>query len=207
MAAFPRVVVILRGFAAGDAVAACEELALARVLSYEVTFEGEPTSKALKAIVDRFGNQAYVGAGTVKTLEQLRFAVGVGASFIVSPHFDPRLVAAAKAAGVLSVPGAMTPSEILAAAQAGADLVKVFPIVTLGGPEYVRQIRAPIPEVPLLVTGGVTIELGRSCLLAGCQSVAASVALIDGQACETRDWKKLAASVSTYHEALLAVGP
>jgi 2-dehydro-3-deoxyphosphogluconate aldolase / (4S)-4-hydroxy-2-oxoglutarate aldolase len=96
-----------------------------------------------------------VGAGTVRTLDQLKRCVDAGAGFLVSPHFDPQLVAAAIESGVPIVPGALTPSEIVAAINAGAAAVKVFPVSAVGGPAYLRAVLEPLPDARLVPSGEV----------------------------------------------------
>ncbi len=99
-----------------------------------------------------------IGVGTVKTEDEVARAHAAGARFVVSPHTDEALIRRARALGLVSIPGAMTPTEILRARAAGADLVKLFPIATLGGARFVELIRGPLGEVPLWVSGGVGLE-------------------------------------------------
>jgi 2-dehydro-3-deoxyphosphogluconate aldolase/(4S)-4-hydroxy-2-oxoglutarate aldolase len=98
------------------------------------------------------------GVGTVKTVDEVHRARDAGASFVVSPHTDVRLIEAAQAAGMVCIPGALTPTEVLTAHGAGADFVKVFPVSAVGGAKYVQQLKGPIPEVRLWVSGTVQIE-------------------------------------------------
>jgi 2-dehydro-3-deoxyphosphogluconate aldolase/(4S)-4-hydroxy-2-oxoglutarate aldolase len=98
------------------------------------------------------------GVGTVTEVAHVEAAVAAGARFVVSPHTDAAIIRAAKSAGLVSIPGAMTPTEILAAVAAGADVVKLFPIATLGGPRFLELIRGPLPHVRFWVSGGVRID-------------------------------------------------
>lgn len=99
-----------------------------------------------------------LGVGTVTSIEQIDRAANANARYIVSPHTDPDLIAHAHSVGLVSIPGAMTPTEILAARAAGADTVKVFPVSAVGGPGFVRWLRGPLPDVPLWVSGNVMVE-------------------------------------------------
>ncbi len=120
------------------------------------------------SLITRFSGELelVVGAGTVRTPEQVQQAVDAGARFIVSPHFDPAVIAATNACDVVSVPGTFTPSEMVAAVAAGADVVKLFPaphdIAT-----YVRQIIAPLPDLRIFPTAGVSPDNFRDVLSAG----------------------------------------
>ena len=110
-------------------------------------------------LVQRFARPDRVlGIGTVTSPEQVDRAASANASFIVSPHTDPDLVARARASGLVAIPGAMTPTEILRARTAGADAVKVFPVSAVGGPRFVRWLRGPLPDVPLWVSGNVDLD-------------------------------------------------
>lgn len=111
-----------------------------------------------------------VGAGTVLAPESARAAVAAGARFLVSPICDPEVLAEAARLDVPSIPGAFTPTEMLHAHRSGADIVKVFPAVP-GGPDYIRAVRGPLPNIPLFPTAGVTIENFTDYLNAGCVGV------------------------------------
>ena len=134
------------------------------VLEVPVTVAHAP--EAIADIVARYPEMV-VGAGTVLTCDEARQCIEAGARFITSPGFVPAVVACAKEADVVVFPGALTPSEIIAAWSAGADFVKIFPAGTAGGPNYVRAIKAPLPQVPLIVTGGVNQLTAFDYILAG----------------------------------------
>ena len=143
-----------------------------------------------------------VGAGTVLDAGQATDVIGAGADFVVSPITDRDMVRACREAGVLVAPGAFTPTEIVAAWRAGADLVKVFPATSLG-PQFVRDLRGPLPQVRLMPTGGVTVENAREYLAAGAAAVGLGGALVDAKAVEARDWagiearaRRLAAAIA-----------
>lgn len=129
----------------------------------EVTFDqADPdcigkTAGAIRALVEKYGAQMKFGAGTVLSKEQVKAAKDAGAQYIISPNTDAAVVAYTKELGLVSIPGAMTPSEIIAAHNCGADIVKLFPAGTLGF-AYIKDILAPISHVKLCATGGVTEE-------------------------------------------------
>lgn len=120
-----------------------------------------------------------IGAGTVTETTAVEVAVGAGARFIVSPGFLSDVVETALAAGVPVVPGALTPTEVMTAWQAGATAVKVFPVASVGGPAYVRSIRAPLPHIPLVVSGGIRPDEVDSYLEAGALGVSLGSSLVD----------------------------
>jgi 2-dehydro-3-deoxyphosphogluconate aldolase/(4S)-4-hydroxy-2-oxoglutarate aldolase len=128
-----------------------------------------------------------VGAGTVLDIEVARQCVGAGASFVTSPGFDLRVVEFAVKEGILVLPGALTPTEVMAGWQAGADLVKVFPCAQLGGATYIRALRAPLPQVPLVAAGGVNQQTAADFIEAGAVAIGVGAELIPRRALEQRE--------------------
>jgi 2-dehydro-3-deoxyphosphogluconate aldolase/(4S)-4-hydroxy-2-oxoglutarate aldolase len=143
------------------------------VRAFEVTLN-EPEATALEAIriVARHaeGTSLAIGAGTVLTIEAAARALDAGARFLVMPHTDHELIGWAAARGVPSFPGAMTPTEILTAWRAGAAAVKLFP-ASVVGPTFIREFRGPFPDIPLVPTGGVTIDSIGPLVRAGASAV------------------------------------
>jgi 2-dehydro-3-deoxyphosphogluconate aldolase/(4S)-4-hydroxy-2-oxoglutarate aldolase len=198
----PDAVVIYRGIAPGEVYAATEALLGAGLTAFEVTLDSPGALKSIAGLAERYAGRAQVGAGTVRTVPQVGEAAAAGASFLLSPHLDAAVVAATKEAGLLSVPGALTPTEAVQARQAGADVVKIFPVGPVGGAAYVAQLRQPLGDIPLLATGGVTARMGRACLDAGCLGVGVGVGLIDPGAVRDRDWDRLTAAARRYTAVL-----
>lgn len=125
----------------------------------EVTFDHksadyQKTVDAIAAVSEAMGDKMYMGAGTVLTPHQVDLAAGAGAKYIISPDTKPDVIRRTKELGLLSMPGAMTPTEIELAYQSGADFVKVFPVGTLGA-GYLKAVRAPLSHIPMLAVGGV----------------------------------------------------
>ncbi len=142
-----------------------------------------------------------VGAGTVLDADTAAAAVWSGADFIVSPLADPGMIAACRAHETLVAPGAFTPAEIVAAWDRGADIVKVFPATSLG-PQYLRDVRAPFPQLRLMPTGGVTLENARAFLEAGASAVGLGAALVDKKAVAAGDWKAVTERAARLVESL-----
>jgi 2-dehydro-3-deoxyphosphogluconate aldolase/(4S)-4-hydroxy-2-oxoglutarate aldolase len=163
------VVAIARHIGAERAPGVAAALAAGGVRAFELTLN-EPEADALAAIEaaarTASGHGLDVGAGTVLSIAAAQRALDAGATFLVMPHLDAELVAWAAARGVPALPGAATPTEVLGAWRAGAAAVKVFPASVLG-PSFVREMRGPLPDIPLLPTGGVTAEDAGAFIAAG----------------------------------------
>jgi 2-dehydro-3-deoxyphosphogluconate aldolase / (4S)-4-hydroxy-2-oxoglutarate aldolase len=136
-----------------------------------------------------------IGAGTLLTAAQMQEAIASGAQFLFTPHVAPTLIERAIAAQIPIVPGALTPTEIVTAWQAGATCVKVFPIQAVGGAAYLQSLRAPLGDLPLIPTGGVTVENARTFLEAGAIAVGLSGQLFPRAAIEQADWQAITAQV------------
>lgn len=163
------VVAIARRLDAPRAAAVAQALAAGGVRAFELTLNApEPDAlRALEAVArQRSDHGLEIGAGTVLSIESAGRAIDAGATFLVMPHLDADLVAWAARRGIPALPGCATPTEILAAWRAGAAAVKVFP-ASVVGPAFVRECRGPFPEIPLLPTGGVTLESAPEFIAAG----------------------------------------
>jgi 2-dehydro-3-deoxyphosphogluconate aldolase/(4S)-4-hydroxy-2-oxoglutarate aldolase len=171
------VVAVMREMAPARAADVAEALVAGGVTALEVTADAPDLPAALAAVEDRVGEDALVGTGTVLSPATVREAVDAGARFVVSPTFDPEVVAATTDAGAVAVPAGFTPTEIRDAWTAGADLVKLFPAAT-GGPAHLSRVRGPLADVPLVPTGGVDRESAAAYLEAGAVAVGAGSALV-----------------------------
>ncbi|GAA4617327.1 MULTISPECIES: bifunctional 4-hydroxy-2-oxoglutarate aldolase/2-dehydro-3-deoxy-phosphogluconate aldolase [Saccharopolyspora] len=163
--------VVYRGMAPQQVLRLSEALHQAGVRSFEVTMTGERPMETIELLSRELPGDALIGAGTVSTPEQVSASAAAGARFAVSPHFDAEVVERTREEGLLSVPGAFTPTEIMAARKAGADVVKVFPINAVGA-DYLRQLRGPMPDLVVMASGGVTPALAAEVVAAGAACVA-----------------------------------
>jgi len=158
-----KVITICRRVYGEDLLKLADALYAGGIKMIEVTFDQadpdciEKTSECIRSLCDRFGDKMMFGAGTVLTAEQVVAAAKAGARYIISPNVDADVIAKTKELGLVSIPGAMTPSEILTAHKLGADIVKLFPAGYLGF-GYIKDILGPISHVKLCATGGVTEE-------------------------------------------------
>jgi 2-dehydro-3-deoxyphosphogluconate aldolase/(4S)-4-hydroxy-2-oxoglutarate aldolase len=128
-----------------------------------------------------------VGAGTVRDLETARACVEAGAGFITSPGFNPRIVDFTVRQNVASIPGALTPTEVMMGCDAGADLVKIFPCAQVGGPRYIRALKAPFPNIPLIASGGVNQVTASEFIRAGAVALGIRGELMPPAAIQRRD--------------------
>jgi 2-dehydro-3-deoxyphosphogluconate aldolase/(4S)-4-hydroxy-2-oxoglutarate aldolase len=165
-----RIVAIIRTGARAQAKMCAEAARAAGIRAIEITF-GTPECVELVAELAAAWPEIVMGVGTTLDPAQVDAAAAAGARFVVSPNVDAAVIRATRDAGLVSIPGAATPTEIVAAWRAGATLVKVFPIATLGGADYVRLVRGPLPHIPLVTTGGVRLEAVPDLLAAGAVAV------------------------------------
>lgn len=171
------IVAILRGITPPEAEPIAAALIAAGVTTIEVPLNSPDPLASIRAMQDRFGDSARIGAGTVLSVHQVRDVAATGARLIVSPNCDPQVIAATKQAGLDSFPGVMTPTEALAALAAGADALKLFP-GELVGPAGLRAMRAVLPpEMPLYAVGGVSDRNMGEWLEAGAQGFGIGSAL------------------------------
>ncbi len=187
------VIPIIRAPSADAAVAVAEALLQAGLPVAEITMTVPNAIAAIGAVAKRFPGKLLVGAGTVTDAETARRAVDAGAEFIVTPCLVPAVIEAAQRAGVAVLPGALTPGEVFEAFRHGADMVKVFPAQSVGGAAYLRALRGPFPDIPLVPTGGVTLENMAELFTAGAAAVGVGTELISQDALARRDYAAIGA--------------
>lgn len=173
------VIPILRTATADDARALTEALLEAGVTTVEIPLTVPGALEVIADLARRLGARLLIGAGTVLDAASAQRCVDAGARFIISPGIDMETIAWCKRAGVAVLPGALTPTEILAAWKAGADMVKVFPASAVGGAGYLRAVKAPLPQIELVPTGGVSLETVASFIRAGAAAVGVGGDLVD----------------------------
>ncbi|MEU6825417.1 bifunctional 4-hydroxy-2-oxoglutarate aldolase/2-dehydro-3-deoxy-phosphogluconate aldolase [Streptomyces atriruber] len=183
------VIAILRSGSAARFAEVAETLCAEGVRAVEFTLTTPGVLDALREFSQHRPDGLALGAGTVTTPHEAEQAVAAGAGYLITPAVSPAVIAEARKLGVPVLPGALTPTEILGAWQLGAAMVKLFP-GSLGGPAYVRAVRAPLPDVPLVPTGGIALEEAPAYLAAGATALGLGGPLI-GDACESGDLEAL----------------
>ena len=171
------------------------------ITSVEVTMTTPGAVAGIGRLAEALGDSVLLGVGTVLDSKACREAVNAGAQFVVSPGFDEAVHATVKEMEKVSIPGAMTPTEILRAWTAGADLVKVFPSGPLG-PGFLREVMAPLPHVKLMPTGGIDAANVGEWFKAGAVCVGAGAALVTKESVAKRDWGAITERARTFARAV-----
>lgn len=164
----------------------------------EITMSVAGAIDVIKELSGKYGDKIILGAGTILDPETGRMALLAGAKFIVSPILNVELIALCRRYGAVVMPGAMTPTEILAAWTAGADLVKVFPCGQLGGAEYLKSIKGPLPQVPLVPTGGVNLQTAAGFIKAGAVALGVGGELVDKKAVAEKNFQVITDNTRAY---------
>lgn len=167
----------------------------------EITWDDERAPRLLEKARKATGTKILWGMGTVTTTEQARLAVGAGAQFIVSPVLVPEVVSLCQEMGVVSIPGAFSPTEVYCAWRAGGDFIKIFPACALG-PSYFQELRGPLPGVPLIAVGGIDASNAGLFLRAGACAVAAGSRLVLRDLVADQRWDRLADTVREFVTAV-----
>jgi 2-dehydro-3-deoxyphosphogluconate aldolase/(4S)-4-hydroxy-2-oxoglutarate aldolase len=195
-----RLIAVIRASSPAEALGAALSIAKGGIRMLEITFTIPDAPRVIGELAHH--PEVIVGAGTVLEVAQAEAALRAGARFLIAPNLAPAVGEAARAAGVMWAPGAFTTGEILAARAAGADLVKVYPVGVAGGPQLIRVIRDPLPDVPLLAAGGTTLDNMLPFLLAGCVGVGLGGALCDPKLVAGGHWDDLITRARTFVQRL-----
>ena len=157
----------------------------------EITWNSDRAPELIAALRSELSD-CVIGTGTLLTRRDLESAIAAGAKFLFTPHVDFGLIQMALQQGIPIVPGALSPTEIVTAWQAGATSVKVFPVQAVGGASYIRNLQGPLGQIPLIPTGGVTVENAKEFLAAGAIAVGLSGNLFPAAAVQAGDWQAIA---------------
>lgn len=195
------VVAVIRAQSKDQLTGITEALLEGGVPAIEVTMSTPKAIAGIEMLADKYGDRAVIGVGTVIDAATCRDAIAAGAQFVVSPVFDDEIVATTRRYGKISIPGAFTPTEILRAWTAGADVVKVFPSTVLG-PGYFKDILAPLPQLRLTPTGGVDLKNVADWIKAGAVFVGAGSSLVTKDALSKNDWASITTNSKAFVEAI-----
>jgi 2-dehydro-3-deoxyphosphogluconate aldolase/(4S)-4-hydroxy-2-oxoglutarate aldolase len=196
-----RIVAVMRtqqGHVLGDV---AEALLAGGVEVMEVTFTVPKAHRILEQVADRIGDKLLLGAGTVLDTETARVALLSGARFIVSPTLDVKVIELCQRYDALVMPGALTPTEVLTAWQAGADIVKIFPS-ELTGPRYLKALHGPLPQIRLMPTGGVNLLTAADFLRAGACALGISGSLVEAEAVSSGNMARIESLARQYVEII-----
>ncbi|MBQ8431990.1 MAG: bifunctional 4-hydroxy-2-oxoglutarate aldolase/2-dehydro-3-deoxy-phosphogluconate aldolase [Clostridia bacterium] len=198
-----RLIVILRGIQSRQLLPLTEALYAGGIRLLEITYSAngtvpdEETAAQIALLASHFKNRMFIGAGTVLTEKQVELTRNAGGGFIISPDTYEPVIQKTKALGMVSIPGALTPSEITAAHRAGADLVKLFPVTSLGS-AYVKAVRAPLSHIPLLAVGGVDETNMEEYLRAGIAGFGVGSNITDKKMLEKENYEGMEALAKSY---------
>ena len=173
---------IVRAPSPEDAFRAAEAIISGGIGVAEITMTVPNAIRVMERVAERYGDKVLLGAGTILDPESCRAALLAGAEFIVTPSLDVRVIEMARRYSKPCFPGALTPTEVLTAWQAGADMVKIFPAGPVGGPKYIKALKGPFPQVDFVPTGGVNLETTPEFIKAGAAAVAVGGELVDVKA-------------------------
>lgn len=157
----------------------------------EITWNSDRSAQLIEQLRQELPT-CTIGTGTLLTLDQLEQAIAAGAQFLFTPHVDPVMIQAAVVQDVPIIPGALSPTEIVTAWTAGASCVKVFPVQAVGGASYIKSLQGPLGEIPLIPTGGVTLENAKEFIAAGAIAVGVSGQLFPTQLVASGNWEAIA---------------
>ena len=195
---------VVRAASAAEAIAVGDALGDGGIRALEITMTVPGALQVIAEAVARYGDQFLIGAGTVLDQEQARACIDAGARFVVAPIVDVATIAVCRRAGIPVLPGALTPTEVVQAWRAGADFVKVFPCSAVGGASYLKALKAPLPDIPLVPTGGVTLDTVGAFFAAGASAVGVGGDLCDLQALRSGRRDQLVAAAHAYVSAVQA---
>lgn len=173
------IVPVVRATSADEAMRAIDAIREGGVSVLEITMTVPGAIGVIEQVSQRYGSEVLVGAGTVLDAETARACILSGAQFIVSPALNLDTIACCRRYGVAIMPGALTPTEVVTAWTAGADFVKVFPAGAMGGASYLRALKAPLPQIELVPTGGVSLKTAADFIKAGASALGVGADLVD----------------------------
>lgn len=191
---------VVRAASAKQAMLACEAVCEGGIPVVEITMTVPGALDVIAEVTTTMGDAVLVGAGTVLDAETAGKCMAAGAQFLVSPGFDVDTVKFANGEGTLIMAGALTPTEVIAAWKAGADIVKIFPCGNVGGPKYIKALKGPLPNVPMVPTGGVNLQTAADFIRAGAAALGIGGELVSAAALKAGDKAAIIAAARQYVE-------
>jgi 2-dehydro-3-deoxyphosphogluconate aldolase / (4S)-4-hydroxy-2-oxoglutarate aldolase len=197
-----RAIAVIRSSQFSLGLAMAEAVAAGGIKLIEIAWNGDSPQHLVSKLRSNLP-ECTIGVGTILNLQQLREAVSAGAQYVFSPHFDRTLlVAASFTYQIPLIPGALSPTEIMTAWQAGASCVKVFPIDAVGGASYIKNLQGPMGQIPLIPTGGVTLDNAAQMLDNGAIAIGLASELFPKEAIARGDWETIVSRARNFQEKL-----
>jgi 2-dehydro-3-deoxyphosphogluconate aldolase/(4S)-4-hydroxy-2-oxoglutarate aldolase len=196
------VIPVVRASSADEAIQVVEAIKAGGVTILEITMTVPGAIHVIEQLVKRFGDETVVGAGTVLDPEVAKACISVGAQFIVSPALNLETIKYCRDQDIPVMPGALTPTEVVAAWNAGADFVKVFPCGAVGGASYIKSLKAPLPQIELVPTGGVNLNTAASFIQAGAAAIGVGADLVNLKAMSAGQPEKITEAARAYIDAV-----
>ena len=198
------IIPVVRAMSAEEALEAVEAIRAGGIPILEITLTVPGAVKIIKDLTYRLGDTVLIGAGTVLDADSARACIDAGARFIVSPSLDLQTVETCRLLDVPVFPGALTPTEVVTAWKAGADAVKVFPANAVGGASYLKSLKAPLPQIELIPTGGVSLKTVADFMAAGAMALGVGADLVNLTALRNGDAASVTAKAREYVAAVSA---
>jgi 2-dehydro-3-deoxyphosphogluconate aldolase/(4S)-4-hydroxy-2-oxoglutarate aldolase len=192
------VVPVVRAKSARQAMAAAEAVCAGGIPIVEVTMTVPGAVQVIADLAKSMGGDLLIGAGTVLDAESARQCLAAGAQFLVSPGFDLATIQLAQREGVLMMAGALTPTEVIVAWKAGSDMVKIFPAGAVGGAKYIKALKGPLPQIPMVPTGGVNLNTAAEFIRAGAAAIGVGGELISADALQSGNTRQITEAARQY---------
>jgi 2-dehydro-3-deoxyphosphogluconate aldolase / (4S)-4-hydroxy-2-oxoglutarate aldolase len=198
------IIPVVRAASVEEATRAVEAIGAGGIPVVEITMTVPNAVSVIREVAKQHGAKVLIGAGTVTTAEQAESCIRAGAEFLVSPGLSVPVLSAARASEKLAIPGALTPTELMNAHDQGARLVKIFPCGNVGGPKYLRSLKAPFPKAELIPTGGVNTANAAEFIAAGAFALGVGADLVDATALREGNLQKITTAAQELVQAVLA---
>ena len=192
------VIPIVRASSAKHALTAAEAVCAGGIPIVEITMTVPGAVDLIAQLSKTLGKNILIGAGTVLDAQTAQRCIDAGAEFIVSPGLDVDTVEHVKGLGKLMAAGALTPTEVVNAWKAGSDLVKIFPCGSVGGAKYIKALKAPLPQIPMIPTGGVNLETAADLIRAGAEALGVGAELVSAAALESGKTREITETARKY---------
>jgi 2-dehydro-3-deoxyphosphogluconate aldolase/(4S)-4-hydroxy-2-oxoglutarate aldolase len=198
------VIPVIRAESAAQAMNIVDAVKAGGVDSIEITMTVPGAIKVMEQVAEQYGDEVILGAGTILDAETARAAILAGAEFIVGPSLNLGVIEICHRYSKIVCPGALTPTEVVTAWEAGADIVKIFPCGEVGGPSYIKSLKGPLPHIQMMPTGGVDLTTAADFIKAGCIALGVGTALVDRKAVAAGNWDVLTENARKFIEIVKA---